>query len=41
MNYADVQIKVARQQEREFAASIRNAGPRWTIDRILGRLSAR
>ncbi len=40
MNHADVQIAVARQQEREFAASIRNART-GTLRRLLLRVRAR
>ncbi len=41
MNFADVQLAVARQQEREFAASIRNAGSAGTLRRLLARISSR
>jgi hypothetical protein len=41
MNYADVQIAVARQQEREFAASIRNARTPGALRRILALIANR
>jgi hypothetical protein len=41
MNYADVQLAVAHQQEREFAESILSAGARGPLGRIFARLTGR
>lgn len=41
MNYADVQLAVAHQQEREFAASVLSTGPRGPVGRIFARLTGR